>query len=150
MKKVLLFEDDYESMRDLKEHLEESFGWHVELTANARLLERLTRERFDLIVVDVMIRPTSRDARGEEVQNVIFPEVNWLGTGFEFLRRLRRGEYSKVGMGTPPDVPVIVLTAAGDRSEVEKLRKKVRLEGFVYKPFRLKELVDHMRRLLKE
>jgi CheY-like chemotaxis protein len=111
-KRVLLFEEDFESMRDLKEHLQETFGWHVELTADARLLERLSDERFDLIVVDTMIRPKSPDAHGKEVQNVHFEGVHWLRTGFEFLRRLRRGEFSKEpGVGTSPDVPVLILSA---------------------------------------
>jgi len=150
MKRVLLLEEDFESMRDLKEHLEEMFEWHVELTADASLLQRLSRERFDLIVVDVMIRPTSPDAHGNEVQNIHFDGVHWLRTGLEFLQRLRRGEFSEEGLGTSPDVPVLVLTAVGDRSEVENLRKEVSFDSCVNKPFRLEELVNRMRRLLKE
>ena len=39
--KVLLFEDDYESMRYLKEYLEEDLGWSVVLTADKDVLGRL-------------------------------------------------------------------------------------------------------------
>lgn len=149
-KSVLLFEEDFESMRDVKEHLEETLGWHVELTAEKALLERLSRERFDLIVVDVMIRPKSLDAEGKEVHNVHFDGVNWRSTGLEFLRRLRNGEYSGAGLGTSPDVSVLVLTAAGDHSELEKLAKEVQFGGYMEKPFRLQELVERVRTLLKE
>jgi CheY-like chemotaxis protein len=149
-KSVLLFEEDFESMSDIKEHLEETLGWHVELTAEKALPERLSRERFDLIVVDVMIRPKSLDAKGEEVRNVHFDGVNWRSTGLEFLRRLRSGEYSKVGLGTSPDVPVLVLTAAGDHSELEKLAKEVQFDGYMEKPFRFQELVERIMRMLSK
>lgn len=150
-KRILLFEEDFESMRDLKEYLEETFGWYVELTADARLLQRLSDERFDLIVVDTMIRRKSLDVHGKEVQNVHFDGVHWLKTGLEFLRRLRKGEFSKEpGMGTSPDVPVLILSAVGNRSEVEELGKEVPYDGYIEKPFRLHELVEHMRRLLQE
>jgi CheY-like chemotaxis protein len=147
---VLLFEEDFESMRDVKEHLEETWGWYVELTAEKALLERLSCERFDLIILDAMIRPKSLDAEGKEVYNVHFDGVNWRSTGLEFLRRLRSGEYSEVGLGTSPDVPVLVLTAAGDHSELEKLAREVQFDGYMEKPFRLQELVERMHTLLKE
>jgi CheY-like chemotaxis protein len=150
-KRILLFEEDFESMRGLKEHIEEETGWHVDLTAEAGLLERLSRERFDLIVVDLMIHPTSLDADGKEVQNVHFDGVHWLKTGLEFLRRLRKGEFSKeAGVGTSPDVPVIVLSAVADYSVEKELRKEISVDGYMVKPFRLQELVERMRRALEE
>ncbi len=149
-KRVLLFEDDFESMSDVKEHLEETLVWHVELTAEKTLLERLSHERFDLVVVDSMIQPKSLDAEGKEVHNVHFDGVNWRSTGLEFLRHLRSGKFSGAGLGTSPDVPVIVLTAAGDHSELEKLGKEVQFDGYLEKPFRLQELVERMRSLLQE
>lgn len=150
-KKILLFEDDFESMRDLKEHLEEETGWDVELTAEVGLLQQLNRERFDLIVVDLMIHPTSLDADGKEVRNVHFDGVNWQKTGLEFLRRLRKGELSeKPGLGTPPDIPVIILSAVASYSVTDELGKDIRLNGYLEKPFRLEELVEKMCELLRE
>ena len=43
------------------------------MTAEADILERLAAEAFDLIMVDLMIRPESLDAEGNTVQNVHFP-----------------------------------------------------------------------------
>jgi CheY-like chemotaxis protein len=150
-KKILLFEEDFESMRDLKEHLEEEMGWDVELTADRSLLERLGHERFDLIVVDLMIRPTSLDAEGREVQNVHFDGVNWHKTGLEFLRCLRGGEFSeKPGLGTSPDVSAIILSAVASYSVTDELGEDVRLNGYLEKPFRLEELVEKIRELLQE
>jgi len=150
-KRILLFEEDFESMYDLKEHLEEDIGWDVELTADRSLLERLRHERFDLIVVDLMIRPTSLDAEGREVQNVHFDGVNWHKTGLEFLRRLRKGEFSqKPDLGTPPDVPAIILSAVAGYSVTDELGEDVRFNGYLEKPFRLDELIEKIRELLQE
>jgi CheY-like chemotaxis protein len=148
-KKILLFEDDFESMRYLKEHIEEELGWRVELTAEGSLLERLGHERFDLIVVDLMIHPTRLDADGREVQNVRFEDISWLRTGLEFLRRLRQGEFSQeMGLGTPPDVPVIILSAVADYS-VEEEKGRIQVQGYVEKPFRLDDIIGRMRALLE-
>lgn len=150
-KKVLLFEEDFESMRDLKENLEEEMGWDVELTAEVGVLERLSREQFDLIVVDLMIHPMSFDAYGNEVQNVCFDGTPWLKTGLEFLRRLRNGEFSKGdGLGTSPDVPAIILSAVASYSVTDELGEDVRLNGYLEKPFRLEELIEKMCELLQE
>lgn len=149
--RILLFDDDFESMRHFKEHIEEELGWYIELTAERSLLERLSRERFDLILVDLMIHPTSLDADGQEVQNIHFEGISWLKTGLEFLRRLRKGDFSKeAGLGTPPDVPVIVLSAVADYSVENELGEDIRMEGYVEKPFRLEDLVERIRRLLQE
>jgi CheY-like chemotaxis protein len=150
-KQILIFDDDFESMRDLKGHIEGELEWDVELTADAGLLERLNRERFDLIVVDLMIQPTSLDAHGDAVQNVRFDGTPWLKTGLEFLRRLRKGEFSeKSGLGTPPDVPAIILSAVAGYSVTDELGEDVRLNGYLEKPFRLDELIEKIQELLQE
>ena len=148
-KRILLFDDDYESMRGLKEHIEEELGWRVELTAEKSLLERLGRERFDLILVDLMIHPISLDADGQEVENVHFEGTSWLRTGIEFLRRLRKGQFSgEAGLGTPPDVPVVVLSAVADYSVEDALQNNISI--YREKPFRLEELIQVMRESLQE
>ena len=61
----MLFEDDYESMQDLKEYIEEEIHWEVwSLQPRLDVLERLRHEHFDVVVVDLMIDPTSFDAEG--------------------------------------------------------------------------------------
>jgi len=148
--KVLLFEDDFASMRDLKEFLETELGWQVELGAAEGLLAQIGRERFDLVVVDAMIHPTSLDDAGQEVRNVHYDGVNWRRTGFEFVRRLQRGAYSpEAGQGTPPDVPVLFLSAVANYSVEEDLHQEITVQGYVEKPFRLEDLVEQMRDLLE-
>jgi CheY-like chemotaxis protein len=150
-KRLLFFEDDYENLRDLREYLERDLGWQIEVTAAAGILERLASEAFDLIVVDLMIRPTSLDAEGKEVQNVHFPEVSWLRTGLEFLQRLRDGAFStRAGQGTPPDVPVIVLSAVANYSVEDALPNGDATTEYVEKPFVVRDLIARIRRLTQE
>lgn len=148
VKNLLLFDDDFDSMKYLKAYLEDEFNWRVELTAEKGLLERLGRERFELILVDMMIYPKSLDSRGYEVQNVHFEGVNWRKTGLEFLRRLRKGEFSTGdGSGTPSDVPVIVLSAVADYIVEEALGEDTSLSkvNIVEKPFGLDEIIRQIR-----
>lgn len=148
--KILLLDDDYESMSGLRDHLVETLGWDVELTADAGVLERLAVEQFDLLVVDLMIHSIGLDARGTDVNNIGFDPVNWRETGIEFLRRLRRGDWSgESGAGTPPDVPVLVLSAVADLNIKDQLQNDPSIVGYVEKPFRLDRLVELMRKALR-
>lgn len=149
-RKLLFFEDDYESLRDLKEHLELDHGWEVTLTAKAGLLQDLAKTRYDLVLVDLMIPPESLDAEGNQVQNVHFEGVSWLQTGMEFLKRLRRGDFSSPGQGTPPDVPVIVLSAVAHYSFENAIPNGVPEPDYVEKPFRLGELVARIEKAMQK
>jgi CheY-like chemotaxis protein len=144
---VLLFEENLESMRDLRDYLLEEYGWDVTISAERGILDRLRTERFDLVCVDVMILQKSLNEAGEEVDNVVFDNVRWLQTGVEFLHRLRRGEFTGEH-GTPSNVPVLVISAVAG-SSLEPLSQE-RIQGYVEKPFRLEELVERMRGLLEE
>ena len=145
---ILLFDDDDSAVRGLQEHLTNRLGWHVDLAADEGLLERLAFERYDLLLVDSMIH-TQGDVNGQVVRNVEYPGVIWRKTGLEFLRRLRRGDYGGPE-GTPPDVPVIILSAIMGPSIESELGAGVAVQEMFEKPFRLEELVSAMCRLLKE
>jgi DNA-binding NarL/FixJ family response regulator len=150
-KKLLMFEEDYESMRDLKECIEDELGWNVELSANRNLLDRLSCEKFDLILVDSMIRPTSLNADGEEVQNVHFDNINWKLTGFEFIRRFQRGEFCKEkGLGTSPNIPVLVLSSVSELSIEDNFFDDLQLAGYLYKPFRLDDIIEFIDKLIED
>ena len=149
--RVLIFDDDYESMVALKFYLEHKLDLQVELSAERALLERLAREQFDLICIDLMIHPASLNSQDEEVKNVHFEGINWQKTGLEFLRRLRKGELSQAGgPGTSPTVPVIVLSAVANYSVEDELGQEVAVEGYIEKPFPLEEMGEKIRALLVE
>lgn len=150
-RRILLFDEDFRSMHDLKEHLEETLGWQVVLTADKELPERLGRERFDLIALDLMIHPQSLDAEDNLVDNVQFDGVPWKRAGLEFLRRLRAGSYRpEAALGTPADVPVIVLSSVADSTLEKELRQELAIAEYVEKPFRLEAVVEKMLKLLRE
>jgi len=143
-KRILLFDDDYVSMEPLKEALEEH-GCTVQLSAAETVLTQLARERFDLVIVDVMIHPLS-PGRGEKdvVANVHYADVNWQQTGLEFLQRLRRGDYEgSNGQGTARTVPAIILSATADPDAPHAA------QAIFEKPFDLEEVVIQLDALLQ-
>jgi CheY-like chemotaxis protein len=149
-KKILIFDEDYESMRDLKEHLEQELHYDVVLTAEASLPERLQRERFDLILVDIMIHPKSPDAMGHEVDNIHFNGISWVKTGLEFLRLLRQGEFRGAGdTGTSPNVPVILLSAVASDSLTAELKEHQLAQAYMTKPYRFSEILSKINSNLK-
>jgi CheY-like chemotaxis protein len=146
--KVLLFEDDYESMHHLKEFLESLMNCEVVLTAEETILDRLGEEAFDLLLVDIMIHTTSFNQAGQTVTNVHFDGVNWKMTGMTFLHNLREGRYIKEdGKGTSTDVPVIVLSAVA-RNSVEMQTGSLLAQGYIEKPYRLDDLLAVFQQLL--
>jgi CheY-like chemotaxis protein len=147
-KRILLFDDDYESMAPLKLFLEEINGYQVELTARADIPQRLATERFDLLCIDLMIHPVSLDADLEEVTNLHFDGVNWQKTGLVLLERLRRGDFSPGDAGTPATVPVIVLSAVADRTTDELAVTADRQTVYWEKPFDVEEIQGVIERLL--
>ncbi len=150
-KRILLFDDDYESMSPLKQFIELKMKLQVELTATEQLPERLAHEQFNLICMDLMIHPKSFDADGMEVHNVHFDGVNWQRTGLEFLKRLRAGEFQTESCsGTSPQVPVIVLSAVANYSIENELGEDIAVDGYVEKPFALEEMTERIHRLLQE
>lgn len=148
--KILMLDDDYESMQNLKDHLEEELGWDVTLTAEKTLLERLGHERFDILLIDSMIHSKSTNSQMQAVQNIHYDNVKWDRTGLEFVRRFRKGEYSHASRGTPSDVPIIVLSAVADSAANGEWGKIIQTEHHVEKPFRLFDLTNLMHRLLQE
>ena len=147
-KRILLFDDDYESMAPLKLFLEEISGYQVDLTARADIVERLATERYDLLCIDLMIHPVGLDAELNEVNNLHFPNVNWQKTGLVFLERLRHGQFSQGNAGTPATVPVIVLSAVANRSTDELTITDNATTEYLEKPFDLEEILGAIERLL--
>lgn len=140
-KRILLLDDNYESMKPLKDALEAVFGYSVTLTAAATLLPRLAKERFDLLIVDQMIAPLGLDEQKQEVQNIHYEGVHWHHTGPEFISRLRQGIYSEAGpIGTQPDVPVILLSAVADSSMPPEQQESLKISAYMEKPFDLEAL----------
>lgn len=146
---ILLLDDDYVSMEPLKEVLETKFGYQVDLTAAATLVEQLQKVRYDLLCVDIMIHPKSLDQAGNEVDNLHFNETNWQLTGLAFLKHFRNGEFSSTNSaGTSPQTPVIVLSAVAQNSVDEVTALGVANTRHIEKPFSLAQLIKTMNELM--
>lgn len=149
-KRLLLLDDDYESMEVLYKYLKEELGLDVEFSADANLLKRLDEEKFDLLLVDLMIRQFTSGSKNEKVQNIHYDNVRWDRTGLEFIRRFRLGEYTPTGQGTSTSVPIIVLSAVADSATDGEWAEVLEKEQIVEKPFRLSDLINLINRLLQE
>jgi hypothetical protein len=65
--------------------------------------------------------------------------------------RLRRGEFvATPNVGTPSDVPVLILSAVAGYSVTDELGKVIQVNGYVEKPFRLHDLVMRIRTMVRE
>jgi CheY-like chemotaxis protein len=142
-----MFDDDSESMQSLVDYLKE-MSWQVELTASEAILDRLRKERFDLIMVDQMIQP-DRKPESQSEANIHYEGVNWKQTGLEFLRRLRRGDYSGQE-GTPQDINVIVVSAVPGSLTDEEKKYLGPNTWYVEKPYRLSVLGSLVNRALQD
>lgn len=149
-KKLLLLDDDFESMAELYQYLKEDIGLEVEFSASENLLKRLDREKFDLLIVDLMIHQYSLNAQNEKVQNIHYDNVRWDRTGLEFIKRFRTGQYTPSGRGTSTSVPIIVLSAVADSATDGELGDILAKEHPCEKPFRLSDLTGLISRLLQE
>jgi CheY-like chemotaxis protein len=144
MKSIFWFEDNADELLDYRKELEKKYD--VMVGAHWDLIRQTRPYPVDLVLVDVMIHRYSFDVDTEqEVQNISFPDCDWIETGLEFLRRIREGEYQKYGF--PPDVPVILATALVSypaRDQAEKLG----IEAFLEKPFTIERLEMAVDRVL--
>jgi CheY-like chemotaxis protein len=149
--RILMFEDDTETTKDLKEYLEETYGYEVVLTAGQGILERLPTERFDLLILDLMIAHRSRGDDGRMVENVRYDGTSHWATGLEFLRRLRAGEYAGAeGISTPRDVPVIAYSAVASKPvQQQLLHHDYGILAYYGKPFRLNMIAQAIADILE-
>lgn len=119
MPKVLVVEDEPENQLAIQVILTVE-GFEVVSVEDGRLALQTAKEhRPDLILLDVMM-----------------PEIN----GFEVLAQLRHDEATK-------DIPVIMLTALAQRSDVAKA-VEAGVDDYVAKPFEPGDLIERIRKAI--
>lgn len=138
-RRVLMLEDNDKTMKSTRDYLAWKLSCDVDLTAEAQLTGKLPTTHYDLIILDVMIHSETR-CEGGNAPNVQFDGVPWDRAGLEFLRRLRRGDFSGPG-GTPADVPVIILSAKLRSSVEREVKDEMALRGWFEKPCDFDRLV---------
>jgi len=121
MCRVLCIEDDAETRILLKKSLEAT-GMTVDAVwGGERGLEAALTGRFDCVLLDIMM-----------------PGMD----GFQVLHSLR-------GQGLTRDLPVIMVTARDDE-ESRRRAKDAGVDGFVGKPFDVKQLAELIRDLTRQ
>ncbi len=117
--RILVVDDDEHIQKSLSQYLEmEDFD--VDIASSGPVaLELVRRQTPDLVLLDIMM-----------------PEMD----GFEVVERLRQD-------ASTADVPVILLTARGQDTDVIK-GYHMGVSSYLTKPFNLDELVDTIREVL--
>ena len=119
MPRVLVVDDEIGIVRLIQVNLERQ-GYQVETASNgAEALEKIRRERPNLLVLDVMM-----------------PEMN----GFELLTIIRSDP-------ALADMPVIMLTAKAQDADVFK-GYQLQADMYLTKPFNPSELIAFVKRIL--
>jgi len=109
-KKILYYEDQPLMVEIIQLMLEKKMGFLVtNATTPSAVRERLTADRFDLILLDIRI---FYDAAKDK------PNNGWEREGLHFLEQLRNGELPGE---TSKSVPVLVITAVVNTADVEKI-----------------------------
>lgn len=117
--RILIIEDEANIVESLDFILRRA-GFEVEVaTDGAKALDRVRRERFGAIILDVML-----------------PGMN----GFDVLRAIRADRALAA-------LPVIVLTAKGQAND-RKMAEAIGASAFITKPFSNADIVDQVRALV--
>jgi len=124
--RILVVDDDLRLRDLLKRYLTEQ-GFAADTVADGAGLDRaFTRNRYDLVVLDVML-PTE--------------------DGFAICRRLRAGASASVDASLM-NIPIIMLTAKGD--DVDRiLGLEMGADDYLAKPFNPRELVARINAVLR-
>ena len=127
MAKLLVLEDDPDMASMLQEVLLKA-GHDVSYCYNAtRAFWHLERTRFDLLILDLLIREKGR--------------YSAIGGG-SVLQRVRLG-----GLATPSDVPALVITGAKDEA-IRGIGSLTGADATMQKPFGVGELVEKISELI--
>lgn len=123
MARLLIIEDDGE-LQELLSHALNSEGYEVHYAFTGKEgYDRIFAIQPDLVLLDLML-----------------PVMN----GAEILDQMGKNAAVR-------DIPVVVMTAHGDRSELlERLIKSDGVRGYVRKPFELSEVRSLVRRILAQ
>jgi CheY-like chemotaxis protein len=117
MKKRILVVEDQSYIRNIVRFNLERAGYDVyQADTGSKAVEFLTTMTYDLVLLDLML-----------------PEV----TGFEILEMLQQ-------QGVTKNLPIIVMTAKGERSDVARVIQ-LGARDFVVKPFNVKAMVEKVK-----
>lgn len=117
--RILAVDDNCISLSVIEQELKDDYEV-IPINSGIRALQYLSRERPDLILLDIQME---------------------LVDGIETLKEIREREECK-------DIPVIMLTSMKDKNMVVE-SAKLGVEGYVIKPFNKQDLHERVDRVLK-
>jgi CheY-like chemotaxis protein len=116
--KVLWVEDEPSSLR-FERILAEQHGWHVTLAeTGSRGFELVRDTTFDLVVVDLILAQNEYEKKRGHVDPYV---------GIHFIESVR--ERTRSGR-TPPDVPILVITAVATPALKARVVEKLESERY--------------------
>lgn len=119
-KKILLIEDEIDLQNILKQKLEKE-GFNVKTSDNGKqALDILSKENFDLILLDMML-----------------PKIS----GMEVLERIKKEKIS--------DAPIIVISNSGNPIELEKIKKLGVSDWIIKADFTPNEVLSKINKYIK-
>lgn len=122
MKKILIIEDEQDTVRVLKLFLEKR-GYEVIYAYDGEDgLKKIFSEHPDLVILDIML-----------------PKLNGISLG----TKMRSDPKTK-------DIPLIVITGKGYLSEFISLKDNLKLEGYFEKPFPIQMLYERIKNTIGE
>lgn len=128
--KILIIDDDEQFSKDLS-FLMNGLYWFVVATESKEGIEFLKKEKFDLVILDLVMPAHYAEEDEEE--------------GIEVLRLIRE----KWGVGRERKIPVIILTKM-DTEQNKKICFKLNASAFLTKPPDVEVLKEEMNEILKK
>lgn len=120
MAKILVVDDSLTEREIIKKALEAE-GYSVTSVADGEAaLKMLDSEKFDLILLDV-----------------VMPGKN----GYQICREIKKSDFTK-------DIPVILVTSKGQESD-KFWGKKQGADDYIVKPFQIDDLINAVKRFVK-
>ncbi len=134
-KRILFVDDEPLSVSAYFEILEDQ-NIEIDLAEDGnQAINRLQSQKYDLVVLDVQFTP------GEMMGENIEPRR----AGAELLALIRKNKI--VDLSTPPNVPILILTAVMDQRLLEEI-KDLKVDGLCSKPIVFQKVVETVTRLL--
>ncbi|MBN3039112.1 MAG: response regulator [Candidatus Omnitrophica bacterium] len=122
-KKILIIDDELYLFELLKERLEFNGYEVMQLDTGANAQAVIMEKKPDLIILDIML-----------------PDNN----GYDICYEIKHTEETA-------SIPVIIFTAKEDwKKRIEEMCQYVKADDYVAKPFEPQELLDKIKRLIKE
>ncbi|MCX5782233.1 MAG: response regulator [Elusimicrobia bacterium] len=121
-KKILIIDDEPDFIKVAVARLEMEGYSVVQAADGLSGLDMMQTEKPDMVILDVML-----------------PGIN----GYEVCHRAKLSEAIR-------DIPIVIFTASVEALPASKTAQEIGVSGFILKPYKVKELLQEVKRILNE